>query len=107
MQSASCMTVYRRVDCKRPGCPPDTFTMPVMERSPIAGNFFFYTFSGQDRTVVDRDKSDVGAASKRSIDCDNKWIFIIVSDIVQGVMDIQGMDGRRQTAHYMKRFTVI
>ena len=44
MQSASCMTVYRRVDCKRPGCPPDTFTMPVMERSPIAGNFFFLFF---------------------------------------------------------------
>ena len=44
--------------------------------------FLFYAFSGQDRTIVDRDKPDVGAASERRIDSDDKWIFIIALDIM-------------------------
>ena len=71
MQSASCMTVYRRVDCKRPGCPPDTFTMPVMERSPIAGNFFFTPFPGRsirDKMIANKKQAN---AIRHSINKDH------------------------------------
>ena len=55
--------------------------------------FFLYAFSGQDRSICNRDKSDMRARAEGGIHSNDKWIFLVGLDIIQSFADVKRMDG--------------